>query len=274
MRANDYRFICETVYRHSSINLGADKGELVAGRVKKRLTAVRVPDIETYCNYLRGPDGSTEIQHLIDVISTNHTFFFRENSHFDALTEVILPELLMRKKQVSWPRLRIWSAACSSGEEPYSIGITLAEFMRDPNRHWDYEIEASDISHRILEKATRGIYPDSTADKVPEEMRRRYFQVGYGPQAGYRRVKPEIRQHVKFHQLNLLEQAPPGSGNFHIIFCRNVMIYFDLPTQERLVQRLRSRLVPGGYLLVGHSESLNGINHQMKPVRPAIYQNL
>jgi chemotaxis protein methyltransferase CheR len=273
MRTNDYCFIRETVYRHSSINLGPDKKELVASRIKKRLSATSTPDIEAYCNYLRGPTGAAEIQHLIDVISTNHTFFFREQSHFDALGSLIIPDLLARRRQARWPRLRVWSAACSSGEEPYSISISLAEIMNDPSKRWDHEIEATDISHRILERAARGIYPDTTAAKVPAGIRSKYFQVGYGPQAGFQRVKPVIRERIHFRQLNLLEQSPPGSERFHIIFCRNVMIYFDPPTQERLVKRLRDHLVPGGYLIVGHSESLNGINHGLKSVGSAIYQN-
>lgn len=272
MRNDDYKFICETVYRHSSIDLGADKTELVSARLVKRLRATGLSSISEYCNYLRGPDAAEELKHLIDVISTNHTYFFREQSHFEAMRSIILPDLLSRRKQENWSRLRIWSAACSSGEEPYSIGIDLAEYFSTQSINWDCEIEATDISSRILKRAAAGVYSSEAVSKIPPPLIRRHFQVGYGPQAGFHRVKPAIRRQIKFRRLNLLEQSPPGDERFQVIFCRNVMIYFDRETQARLVRRLRDRLVPGGYLLVGHSESLTGLNHGLKTVRPATYQ--
>lgn len=273
MRPQDYQFIREIVYRHSRINLGPDKQELVSARLGKRLRATGLASIGDYCDLLRSPSGSDELGNLIDVISTNHTYFFREEGHFAALRDIILPDLLARRERAGWPALRVWSAACSSGEEPYSIAIAIEEFFSAKNVVWPRRVEATDISARILAKAEAGIYPAETVSRLGPAMAKAYFQVGYGEREGFHRVRPAIRDMVKFRRLNLLEGAAPFAEPFQIIFCRNVMIYFDRPTQEELVNRLKAMLVPGGYLLVGHSESLTGINHGLKMVRPATYQS-
>jgi chemotaxis protein methyltransferase CheR len=272
MRPNDYQFIRDIVYQHSRINLGTDKQELVNARLGKRLRATGKATIGDYCDLLRTPAGTEELGNLIDVISTNHTYFFREEGHFTALNEVILPDLVRRRDRESWPVLRVWSAASSSGEEPYSIAIALEEYFAAHPPAWPRQIEATDISSRILAKAEAAIYPAETVARIPPALAKAYFQTGYAEQAGLYRVKPHIRQTVRFRRLNLLEGQPPFTEPFQIIFCRNVMIYFDRATQEELVNRLKARLVPGGYLLVGHSESLTGINHGLKLIRPATYQ--
>ena len=179
---------------------------------------------------------------------------------------------MRRRTTESWAALRLWSAACSSGEEPYSVAIALDEYFNAHPPSWPRQIEATDISSRILAKAEAGIYPAETVSRLPAAMAKTYFQTGYGEQTGLFRVKPAIRDIVRFRRLNLLEGQPPFTEPFQIILCRNVMIYFDRPTQEELVNRLKARLVPGGYLLVGHSESLTGINHGLKLIRPATYQ--
>lgn len=272
MRQNDYQFIRDIVYQHSRINLGADKHELVSARLGKRLRATGKATISDYCELLRTPAGADELGNLIDVISTNHTYFFREEGHFAALREIILPDLVRRRNAESWSSLRIWSAASSSGEEPYSIAIAVEEYFNAHPPAWPRQIEATDISTRILAKAEAAIYPAETIARIEPALVKAYFQTGYGEQTGYFRLKPLIRQTVKFRRLNLLEGTPPFNEPFQIIFCRNVMIYFDRETQEELVNRLKARLVPGGYLLVGHSESLTGINHGLRLVRPATYQ--
>ncbi len=270
MRDSEFDFIRTLVYERSRINLGADKRELVSARLGKRLRATQTADLGEYCELLRSPGADEELAHLIDVISTNHTFFFRENAHFDFVRQVAVPEMLTRSRTERWPRFNAWSAASSSGEEPYSLAITLAESLAGAN--WPWHIQATDISHRILAKASAGIYREDIINKMPTATVRQYFQKGHGPQAGNYRVRREIMSGVSFHQLNLLEGEPPGSDPFQIIFCRNVMIYFDRQTQEELVARLARRLVPGGYLLVGHSESLTGIRHTLQLVQPAIYR--
>lgn len=272
MRSADYQFIREIVYQHSRINLGPDKQELVSARLGKRLRATGRNNIEDYCLLLRGPEGAEELGHLIDVISTNHTYFFREEGHFTALRDLILPDLERRRVHERWPALRVWSAACSSGEEPYSVAMALDEYFSGRAAAWPSLIEATDISTRVLAKAEAGIYPDETVSRIGPARAKAYFQKGYGPQEGYFRVRAAIRDTVRFRRLNLLEGTPPFTEPFHVIFCRNVMIYFDRPTQEELVRRLKSRLIPGGYLLVGHSESLTGIPHGLTMVRPATYQ--
>ncbi|HEY0947429.1 MAG TPA: protein-glutamate O-methyltransferase CheR [Opitutaceae bacterium] len=271
MLDTEYQFIRDLVYRHSRINLGPDKQELVSARLGKRLRAMRLPSLSDYCRLLQTPDGEAELGHLIDAISTNHTYFFREEEHFTALRSLILPDLAARRAAKRWASLRVWSAACSSGEEPYSIAITLAQQPRE-SAPWPWRIDATDISSRVLAKATAGIYPAEALARIDPGVVRTYFQTGYGPQSGNYRVRPELAASVHFRQLNLLDGVPPFKEPFHVIFCRNVMIYFDRPTQEELIARLTRQLLPGGWLLVGHSESLSGIRHTLKMVRPAVYR--
>ena len=268
MRDSEFDFIRQIVYERSRINLGPDKRQLVSARLGKRLRAMQLSTISDYCAVLRGPAAEQELGNLIDEISTNHTFFFREQAHFDFLREKAVPDLQRRAAAERWSRLNFWSAACSSGEEPYSLAITLAECCATPA----WQIEATDISRRVLAKASAGIYADETVGKLPSATLRTYFQRGFGPQEGNHRVKATLRERVRFHYLNLLEGEPPFRDPFHAIFCRNVMIYFDRQTQEELVGRLVRRLVPGGYLFVGHSESLTHLQHGLKVLRPAVYQ--
>jgi chemotaxis protein methyltransferase CheR len=268
MRDSDFEFIRGLVYERSRISLSTDKRELVSARLGKRLRATNLPSIEDYCRFLRTPSAEEELGNLIDAISTNHTFFFRENAHFDFLRQTVVPEMKARGKREGWPRLNVWSAASSTGEEPYSIAITLAESLPD----WSWHIEATDISRRVLEKARNGIYKQETVSKMPPEQLKRYFQRGFGPQDGNYRVKSELRDQVEFRHLNLLDGEPPFREPFQVIFCRNVMIYFDRPTQEELVNKLARHLVPGGYLMVGHAESLTAIKHPFDSVRPATYR--
>jgi len=272
IRDRDYEYIRKLVYERSRIDLGPDKRELVTARLNKRLRATKIPTIEEYCRILKDQPDNEEVSHLIDVISTNHTYFFRETEHFEYLQAKILPEMLQRRKTTLWPCFNMWSAACSSGEEPYSIAITMADYMQKNRIDWSWHIEATDISSIVLQKARLGIYREDLVAKVPNEILHTYFQKGFGPQAGNYRVKPHLAETVTFHQLNILENDPPVPEPFQVIFCRNVMIYFDHPTQQELVQRLIRRLMPGGYLFVGHAESLTAIRHGLEVIRPAIYR--
>jgi chemotaxis protein methyltransferase CheR len=271
MRDSEFEFIRALVYEHSRIQLGPDKRELVSARLGKRLRATQTDSIGHYCELLKSGDAEDELAHLIDAISTNHTFFFRENAHFDFLRQHIVPEMLARHRTERWPQFYVWSAASSSGEEPYSIAMTLNEALPRTSG-WNWRIEATDISHRILAKARNGIYRDDIVAKLPQATIKAYFQRGIGPQEGNYRIRADLRSMVSYHHLNLLEGEPPFREPFQVIFCRNVMIYFDRPTQEELVHKLTRRLVPGGYLLVGHSESLTGIKHSLQLVKPAIYR--
>jgi chemotaxis protein methyltransferase CheR len=268
--AEAYQIITEIVYRHSRIRLGAAKQAMVTGRLMKRLRELNLDSFEAYCDLLQSEDGAEELGPLVDLISTNHTNFFREIRHIEFLQHHVLPEAvsgIVRHHEI----FRVWSAACSSGEEPYTIAIVLAEFARRRGTFY-WQIEASDISSRVIERAKSAIYSEDRVRLPEPDLLQRYFQKGTGSCEGYYRVKDSLRRGVKFHRLNLLQPSYPLRREQHVIFCRNVMIYFDTPTQQELVMKLTSQLAPGGYLIVGHSESLLGVQHTLQSVGPGIYR--
>lgn len=269
----EYEVIRQMVYDLSRINLGTDKLELVAARLGKRLRALQLDSYRAYIQYLRSPSGRAELQNLVDVISTNHTYFFREPQHFQFLENHVIPDYLQNHQRKGNGRLRVWSSASSSGEEPYSIAMCL-ETQRSAQARLDWELDASDISTQILASARKGVYTEERLSGVALETKRRYFQKGVGPYSGYYRVKSDLRDKISWHQLNLFDPSWPFSEPFHVIFCRNVMIYFDRPSQEELVGRMSRLLVPGGYLMIGHSESLSGVRHSLKSLAPAIYRRV
>jgi chemotaxis protein methyltransferase CheR len=270
MMNSEFEFIRTLVYSKSRINLGPDKRELVAARLGKRLRATKLASVGDYCRLLQSGENPEELGQLIDAISTNHTFFFREVAHFDYIRQKIAPEMIARARKERWNSFNAWSAACSSGEEPYTLGIVLSECLDAASLPW--RIQATDISTRVLEKARNAVYSTEQLEHVAPAHVRQHFQRGIGPQEGNYRVKASLRSKVEYNHLNLLEGEPPFSELFQVIFCRNVMIYFDRQTQEELIRRLAARLVPGGYLLVGHSESLTGIKHSLQLVQSAIYK--
>lgn len=270
LSATAYRTLVALVYEHSRIHLGPDKQPMLANRLRKRLRTLGLVSYDEYCALLQSAQGPDEIEHLVDLIATNHTRFFREPDHFTFLTGRMLPALLPQLR-TRGSTLRVWSAAASSGEEPYTLAIVLAEFFRgQPQVYWF--VEASDISHPMLERAERGIYPLDTRHVLPPELLRRYFQRGTGPHTGTCRVKPDLRQQVRFQRINLFQPEYPVPREQHVIFCRNVMIYFDLPSRATLVQKLIRQLAPGGYLVIGHSESLLGIRHELEPVQQSVFR--
>lgn len=265
-----YRFIADKVYEHSRIRLGDDKQALVSGRLAKRLRALNLDSYEAYCDLLNSAKGTDEIGPLVDAISTNHTHFFREIEHLNFVRDEALkfwfPQVTRNRET-----FKFWSAACSSGEEPYTVAILLAEYART-HGVFNWQIEASDISSKILAKAQAAIYEESRIAMPQPEWLQRYFQKGTGDYAGHFRVKDLLTKQVKFHRLNLLQAQYPVQPNQHVIFCRNVMIYFDTPTQQELVLKLINQLAPGGFFVVGHSESLLGIKHPLKSVKPGVYR--
>jgi chemotaxis protein methyltransferase CheR len=268
MRDSEFEFIRHLVYEKSRISLGPDKRDLVSARLGKRLRATNISSLGEYCRLLQSPAAEQEVADLIDVISTNHTFFFRENAHFEFLRRRVIPELGVCKREESGRPFNVWSAACSSGEEPFSIAMTLADNMKE--RPW--HILATDISHRILNIARQATYREDALSQMTPELVHLHFQKGFGPETGKVRVRPLLREHIDFQQLNLLKGDPRTNGPFHVIFCRNVMIYFDRTTQEELLNRLTRFLAPNGYLFVGHAESLANVTHNLKQVQPAVYR--
>lgn len=264
-----YAFLADLVYRRSRIRLGADKLGFVAGRLAGRLRTLGLTTYEDYCRLLAA--GNTEeAERLVDLISTNHTAFFREPAHFEFLAREVLPNLGKRAMGES-RALAIWCAAAASGEEAYSLGIVLAEYGRTmPGLKW--RVTASDISRRMLERCRLGMYE---ADKVrlPDaSWLQRYFRRGFGEREGFYRVKPELRHGVHTVAINLFQDTYPLKTQQDIIFCRNVMIYFDEASRQTLVDRLFDQLVPGGYLFTGHAESLLGLRHRFRQVKPAVYE--
>jgi len=268
--AEAYRTLATLVYQHSHIRLGPDKQPMLANRLRKRLRALGLVSYDEYCAVLRSGRGPDEIEHLVDLISTNHTKFFREPEHFTFLTSRILPDLVPRLAAEGSP-LRVWSAAASSGEEPYTIAIAIAEFFRQ-HVSVEWQVEASDISHRMLEQAQRGVYRLDAEHALSPELLRRYFQRGVGDHTGNCRVKAELRERVRFQRINLFQAEYPVARDQHVIFCRNVMIYFDPASRATLVHKLTRQLAPGGFLLIGHSESLMGIRHDLESVRQSLFR--
>ncbi len=267
----DYEFICRQVYERSRIHLGANKKEMVSARLSRRLHQLGLEDCHAYCRLLKSEDGKEELAHLVDLIATNYTNFFRETEHFKFLIQTVVRDWKTERRLKGGECFRVWSSAASTGEEAYSIAILLAEAFADElSVRW--KVEASDISSRVIEKARLAVYSGERMQLVREERVRRHFQYGVGNWEGFYRVRPELRAQVHFHELNLLQDRYPFERGFHVIFCRNVMIYFDHDTQEQLVTRLSEQLLPGGYLFVGHSETLTGIRHPLKVVLPSIYR--
>ncbi len=250
-------------YRLAGIELPESKREMVAARLWKRTRALGYPSVEAYFAAVQRDAGGELECDFLDAITTNHTSFFREPAHFEFLRERILPDLQRRSDYT------IWSAACSSGEEPYSIAVTLLE--ESGGSAVRGQVLATDLSTRVLEMARQGIYPEDRFRQMDAAWRSRYLLRGRGEQSGKYRFRPEVRERIRFARLNLMEPLPV-MGPFPLIFLRNVMIYFDRPTQERLVGAISQLLEPGGYLFVGHSESLNGIQHDLEHVQVAVYR--
>lgn len=255
----EFRLFQRMIFETAGISLSDAKHHLVEGRLAKRLRQLSLPSFSTYFSRVR--QEKEERQVCIDLLTTNETYFFREPKHFDFLMREVLPSLRQR------PNIRVWSAACSSGEEPYTLAMVLAEQLGA--RPW--EIVASDISHRVLETARRGLYTLDDASGVPHHLLHKYALKGVGDYAGCFVIHDKLKSHLQFKQVNL-NTPLPALGEFDVIFLRNVMIYFNVETKRKVMQRLIPLLRPGGYFFVSHSESLNGITDTLRLVQPSVYQ--
>ena len=268
LRDADFEKISRFVYDLCGIHLHEGKKELVKARLSKRLREGNFKSFSDYYRFVTTQDGADELITMIDSLSTNLTSFFREGEHFKKLQEIV-PEMTSTPKAGRIPKLRIWSAGCSTGEEPYSIAMTLREiFGGNPV---DIKITASDISTRVLDTAIKAIYPVEKVGSVSPVLLKKYFQVGQGNWKGYYRIKKEIQEMVDFMRFNLMEILRTNDP-FDIIFCRNVMIYFDKTTQGNMVNKFYGYLKEGGYLFVGRSESLTGLHHRYKYIEPSVYR--
>lgn len=256
----EMRQIQSFIFDAAGITMGPNKKALISGRLEKRLRERQLPSYSEYLALLRGGRDRAEVQLAIDLLTTNETYFFREPAHFDRLRALALEARRERRP------LRVWSAACSSGEEPYSIAMVLADTQ--PDLAW--EIVASDISQRILARARTGHYGDARTEGLPASFRQRFCLRGTGPHQGTFLVQKALRERVQFLHLNL-DRPLPQLGNFDVVFLRNVMIYFSNDTKRQVVARIAQTLVPGGLLLIGHSESLTELQSGLKPVAPSVY---
>ena len=259
----EFQYISDLVYHYCGINLHQGKKELVRARLSRRLRDLDMGSFKEYCDYLKSGANSEEMNTMINILSTNLTSFFRENKHFEFLQKQ-LPVFLKDREREGRHKFRLWSTACSSGEEPYSMAVVLAEEIPKFPRI-DAKILATDISSRVLQKAMAGNYTKARLKEFPPHLKVKYFKYD----GGNYQVCDEIKRLITFKQLNVIGLWP-FKGPFDIIFCRNMMIYFDKATQARLIERFEDYLAPGGYLFVGHSESLVGIPHHLKYVEPTI----
>lgn len=264
-----FETISTVVHRLCGINLHPGKKELVKARLTKRLRKLGLADFEDYIEYVRSDSSGDELTNMLDALCTNLTHFFREQQHFDHLIDKVLPELAARNEQ-NEGKLRFWSAGCASGEEAYSIAITVSEHLAKA-AIWDVGILATDLSTHAIGLARNGVYTDKCLKTVPPHLQAKYFDTVKVDQGRCYRVKDSVRGMMHFSRLNLMDSWPM-QGEFDVIFCRNVMIYFDKATQAELVQRFWRLLRPGGTLFTGHSESLTGIRHNFRYVQPTIYR--
>lgn len=265
----DFERLRALIYEESGINLSADKKTMLEIRLRRRLKSLNISSLAEYCAELFGPGIENELLHLIDVVTTNKTDFFREAGHFDYLIAKALPELAGRNG-LNRTSL-IWSAGCSTGEEPYTLAMVLSEHAAAcPG--FRFRILATDISTEVLAKARAGIFKSEMVRPVPEGLQRKYLMRSKDPESELVRVVPELRAQVDFRRLNFMDDDFGLSESPEIIFCRNVIIYFDRPTQERLLKKLTRQLAPGGYFFAGHSESLQGMDLPLVPVAPSAYR--
>jgi len=260
----EFERFSKLAYEHFGLDLSTGKHELVAARLGRKLRELGLRSYQEYYDLVEADASGEELVSMVDLLTTNHTSFFREPPHFDLLRDTIFPALRGRA------HIHIWSAACSSGEEPYSIAMTMLEADREAALA-KVKIKATDISTRVLEKGRNGVYAADKIEDISVAIRQKYLLKGQNRSAGTYRFKPEVRAMIDYQRLNLMEKLPEGY-RCQVIFCRNIMIYFDKPTQQDLVGRLSQHLEDGGYLFIGHSESLNTISHGLDYIAPATYR--
>jgi chemotaxis protein methyltransferase CheR len=261
------RLLIGLIYEHSGIVLTGEKKSLIASRLQKRLKALRLRSFRDYVRYLQdAPERDAELVAMIDEITTNKTEFFRENQHFDFLVSEVVPDLATS----DWSIVNFWCAGCSTGEEPYSLAMVLAEYFRATR---NFSILATDLCTQALWTARQAVYPAALGKSIPVGLLRKYTLQGRGPQSGRFRIARELRDRVTFEYVNLITHDWDIPGPMDVIFCRNVMIYFDIKTRNDVVAGFRRHLKPGGYLFIGHSETLGGIDRALGfvQVKPTVY---
>lgn len=270
----DFEQFANLIYEQCGIKMPSHKQSMLEARLRKRLRALGLDSYEAYREYLFSQDGMVEeLVNMIDVVTTNKTDFFREPRHFDYMIQTSLPALIPATGAGIDRPLRVWSAGCSTGEEPYTIAMFLDDFVWN-NKPLDFEILATDISTQVLEKAMLGIYHREKVEPVPEGYRKKYLLKSKDPASPQVRIVPALRKRLRFSRVNFMNDAFDVGEQKDIIFCRNVIIYFDRATQERFLDRLCRCLRSGGFLYMGHSETLSGMPLPLKQLAPAVYQKI
>lgn len=267
---SEFELLRKLVYEETGIKLAEVKRQMLRSRLSKRLRALNMDSFRDYYNLLRNDHtAAAEMTDFINAVTTNKTDFYREPHHFEFITSDIIPRIERSRRS-----LNIWHAGCSTGEEPYTLSIALHESLPKPET-WTIRQLASDIDTNVLEHARRGVYDLERLDPIPQALKKRYFLRGKGEKSNLAQIKPELAEWMTFRKINLLAEPWPFGSNtcFDIIFCRNVMIYFDKPTQQRLIERFSQYLAPDGYLFIGHSESLLGISGGFKSLGKTIYRH-
>jgi chemotaxis protein methyltransferase CheR len=268
----NFDLLSKFIYDYSGIKMPLNKVTMLEGRLRRRLRAAGIASFDGYCDYLFKQGGlESEAIYLIDAVTTNKTDFFREPKHFEYMVQAALPNLL---KTYADRRLRIWSSACSTGAEPYTLAMVTNEFLSASAPERDYFILATDLSTDVLQKGQRGIYQNDLLQPVPSDMMRKYVMRSSDPVRQEMRITPKLRSKVGFARLNLMDNRYPVGDPMHIVFCRNVLIYFDKPTQNHVLSRLCDSLLPGGYLFVGHSETVTGFDLPIKQVANTVFQRM
>ena len=271
MTDREFRQLRELVYERLGINLTGKKRSMLIGRLQKLLRTSGFKNFQDYYEYLVNDSGMKAMTELINRVTTNYSFFYRGKSHFEFFVQAILPEIADSLKNRNSRDLRIWTAGCSTGEEPYMLTMLMREFFGNEYGLWDGGILATDISEKVLTFARQGIYPKERTKEVPVQLRNKYFKkLNDGQMA----VNDTIKNEVIFRKFNLINKHYPFKKPFQIIFCRNVMIYFDKQTRDTLLHRFYEKTEPGGYLFVGHSETLGREQTLYKYIMPAIYKRL
>jgi len=272
LSTGDYTRLCGLIYAQAGIHLGTEKKTMLEARVKRRLKALDRTSFGGYCDYLFGHQGmKDEIVSLLDAVTTNKTDFFREPKHFEFLVQKALPNLT--SANASGRPLLIWSAGCSTGEEPYTLAIVLSEYaLTHPG--FRFRLLATDISTAVLAKAEMGVYSKEVVGPVPDPLKRKYFMRSRDSSSDKVRVTPELRRLIEFRRLNFMDADYGVAEKVDAIFCRNVIIYFDRPTQERILKKLSLHLVPHGYMFVGHAETLHDMDLPLAPVAPSLYRRV
>lgn len=276
MSMKDFNRLSRFIHKECGINITPTKRVMLEGRLNRRLKRLGMRSFTEYCDYLFSKQGiEGELIWMIDEVTTNKTDFFREPVHFEYLAGRVLPELADNARRFGHKRLAVWSAGCSSGEEPYTLAMVINEFIdANPGANLSYLIIATDISPSVLEKAEKAVYEDEKVIPVPLEMKKKYLLRGKDRMKNFVRVVPELRERVKFRRLNFMDSDFGFRETIDIIFCRNVIIYFDRQTQEILLNKFCRCLSPGGYVFMGHSETLFGMDIPLVQTAPTIYRKV